>query len=86
MRLNQSVDTSRESVKWLAEPLDDTRVAATLRVLLAERDAARSELHDALAENDALRFFVHDMNAEIEALRAQLANARSSRDDADTHR
>jgi len=72
-------------LRW-CEPDVANDAAATLLVLLAERDAARSELHDALAENDALRFFVHDMNAEIEALRAQLANARSSRDDADTHR
>jgi hypothetical protein len=45
------------------------RAAATLRALLAERDAARAEVTDVLAENDALRFDRNNLRAEAQRLR-----------------
>jgi hypothetical protein len=73
-------DTSREAVERLIANISDKTEAggflhwrassiATLRALLAERDAARAELADVLAENDALRFFLKNALADIAAAR-----------------
>ena len=51
-------------LRW-CEPDVANDAAATLLVLLAERDAVRAELTDVLAENDALRFVLNNLRAEI---------------------
>jgi len=51
-------------LRW-CEPDVANDAAATLLVLLAERDAARTELTDVLAENDALCFVLNNLRAEI---------------------
>jgi hypothetical protein len=43
--------------------------AATLRALLAERDALRAQASDILAENDALRFTLNNVKADVTRLR-----------------
>jgi len=67
-------------LRW-CEPDVSNNAAATLLVLLAERDAARAELSDVMAENDALRFVLNNMRAEIDALRAQLAQLEGNNHD-----
>jgi len=65
-----AIDTSAEAVERLARHAalseDDRHVeaAATLRALLSERDAARTDVAAVLAENDALRFDRNNLRAE----------------------
>ena len=66
-------------LRW-GEPDVANDAAATLLVLLAERDAARAEVSEVMAENDALRFVLNNMRAEIDALRARLAELEGRSD------
>ena len=68
-------------LRW-CEPDVSNNAAATLLVLLDERNAARSELHDVLTENDALRFALNNTCAEVDALRARLT-AMEGRDNSE---
>lgn len=60
-------DTSAEEIGRLADALERsglTIAAATLRALLAERDAARALLHKALRHADRVSVLLNDIAAE----------------------